>query len=154
MLETTAQLDPAAHAECLGFIRYAIATADRQTARDIAAIVKEVYENGHADRAAIWRDLLQAEQNQFRELLGPPPLACDFARRIREALGYNSPAVAGAIQTDLERVIDRGELVAADVAAVVDDRNFLDFQELVTRCPKYFAKLPAPQIEAATKKNS
>jgi hypothetical protein len=36
-----------------------------------------------------------------------------LARRIREALGYQSPAVAGAVQSDLERAIDAGSLTAA-----------------------------------------
>jgi hypothetical protein len=58
------------------------------------------------------------------------------------------------VQTDLERAIDRGELSAADVVAVVGDRHFLDFQELVARCPKYFSELPAPPIKAATQKIS
>jgi len=58
------------------------------------------------------------------------------------------------VQTDLERAIDRDEVVAADVVEVVRDRHFLDFQELVARCPKYFSELPAPSIEAATKKIS
>jgi hypothetical protein len=62
--------------------------------------------------------------------------------------------VAGAVQTDLERAIDRGEVVAADVVEVVGDRHFLEFQELVAHCPKYFTDLPAPSIEAATKKIS
>ncbi|MEG4577573.1 hypothetical protein QUA56_33645 [Microcoleus sp. N3A4] len=34
------------------------------------------------------------------------------------------------------------------------DRDFLEFQELVARCPKYFSELPAPPIEAATQKIS
>jgi len=50
--------------------------------------------------------------------------------------------------------INRGEVVAADVVEVVGDRRFLDFQELVARCPKYFSELPAPSIEVATKKIS
>ncbi|MEG4626330.1 hypothetical protein Q5691_18835 [Microcoleus sp. w1-18aA5] len=77
-----------------------------------------------------------------------------FARRIRETIGYQSPAVAGAVETDLERAIDRGELVAADLVEVVGDRHFLDFQELVARCPKYFSELSAPSIEATTRKIS
>ena len=40
-VRSPAQLDPAAHIECLEFIRAAIAEADRATARDIAAVVKE-----------------------------------------------------------------------------------------------------------------
>ncbi|MEG4009941.1 hypothetical protein QUA41_27660 [Microcoleus sp. Pol11C1] len=63
MLEPTqqsrapAQQDPAIHAECLGFIRAAIATADRPTARHVAGILKKVCEAGHAERTQIWRDL-------------------------------------------------------------------------------------------------
>jgi hypothetical protein len=45
-------------------------------------------------------------------------------------------------------------LVLADVVAVVGEAQLLDFQELVARCPKYFSELPAPSIEAATKKIS
>lgn len=86
------QIDPATHAECLQFIRTAISIADRQTA---------------------------AEQERFKKLLAPPPLAREFAQRIRETIGYQSPVVAGAVQTDLERASDRGELSAADVAVVV-----------------------------------
>jgi hypothetical protein len=147
-----AQLDPAAHAECLGFIRTAIASADRTTARQIAAVVKEVYESGYADRAGIWAALTQTEQQQFQKLLAPP--AHHFANRIKQAIGWNSPGVALGIDCDLENAIDRGELSAADVVEVVGDRHFLEFQELVARCPKYFTELPAPSIKAATKKIS
>ena len=69
------QLDPAAHDECLEFIRVALASNDREVAQDVAAILKEVCQNGHADRATIWADLTPIEQQQFQELLGPPPLA-------------------------------------------------------------------------------
>lgn len=69
------QTDPAAHDECLEFIRVALASNDREVAQDVAAILKEVCQNGHADRAAIWVDLTPIEQQQFQELLGPPPLA-------------------------------------------------------------------------------
>jgi hypothetical protein len=143
-----------AEAECLGFIRTAILIADQQTAADIVVTLKDCCGRGHADRDAIWADLTDAEQERFKELLAPPPLAREFAQRIRETIGYQFPAVAGAVQTDLDRAIDRGELSAADVVAVVGDRHFLDFQELVARCPKYFTELPAPSIEAATKKIS
>jgi hypothetical protein len=57
-------------------------------------------------------------------------IACDFARRIREALGYQSPAVAGAVQSDLERAIDAGSLTAADVVAVVGAAEFAEFDRL------------------------
>ena len=69
------QTDPAAHDECLEFIRVALASNDREVAQDVAAILKEVCQNGHADRATIWADLTPIEQQQFQELLGPPPLA-------------------------------------------------------------------------------
>jgi hypothetical protein len=130
-VRSPAQLDPAAHAECLGFIRAAIASNDRQTAHDIAAVLKDCYQRGYVDRVAIWADLTQTEQQQFQELLGPPPVARDFAKRIREAIGYNSPAVAGAIQTDLERAIDAGKLTAADVVAVVSKAEFAEFDRLL-----------------------
>lgn len=124
-------LDPATHAECLEFIRAAIASNDRQTARDIASVLKECYQRGYVDRAAIWADLTQTEQQQFQELLGPPPIARDFARRIREALGYNSPAVAGAIQNNLDDAIDAGNLTAADVVAVVGKAEVAEFDRLL-----------------------
>jgi hypothetical protein len=62
-------LDPATHAECLEFIRAAIAENCPQTARDIKSVVTEVCENGYADRAAIWVELTPSEQAQFKELL-------------------------------------------------------------------------------------
>jgi hypothetical protein len=61
--------DPQSHAECVEFIRAAIASNDPQTALDVASVVKEVYESGHANRAAIWADLEPQEQACFRELL-------------------------------------------------------------------------------------
>lgn len=69
------KLDPATHAECLEFVRSAIAEADRQTAHDIASVLKECYQRGYVDRTAIWAALTQTEQHQFQELLAPPPLA-------------------------------------------------------------------------------
>ncbi len=47
------QLDPATHAECLEFVRAAIS---------------------EADHAEIWAALSETEQQQFQELLGPPPI--------------------------------------------------------------------------------
>lgn len=158
MLETTqqsrspVQLDPAAHDECLEFVRIAIASNDRQTAYEVAAVLKEVCQNGYADRAAIWVTLTETEKQQFQALL--VPITHHFAKRIKDAIDWNSPGVALGIDCDLEDAIDRGELVAADVVEAVGDRHFLDFQELVARCPKYFSELPAPSIKAATKKIS
>lgn len=158
MLETTqqsrspVQLDPAAHDECLEFVRIAIASNDRQTVSDIKNVLAEVCNSGYADRAAIWADLTQTERQQFQELL--LPIVDHFAKRIKQAIGWNSPGVALGIDCNLNEAINRGELVAADVVEVVGDRHFLEFQELVARCPKYFAELPAPSIKAATKKIS
>lgn len=127
-----AQLDPDTHAECLEFFRSAIAEVDRQTAKHVAAILKDCYQNGYLDRAAIWRDLSSTEQQQFKELLAPPRIARDFARRIREALGYNSPAVAGAVQNDLDRAIDAGNVTVADVLAVVGAGELGEFDRLMS----------------------
>jgi hypothetical protein len=129
-------LDAATHIECLGFIRATIAEADRTTAHHTAGILKDVCQRGYADRAAIWRDLTYTEKQQFQELL--IPIAHHFAKRIKDAIGWNSPGVALGIDCALEDAIDRGELVAADVVPVVGDRHFLEFQELVARCPRWF----------------
>ncbi|MEG4409061.1 hypothetical protein [Microcoleus sp. MON2_D5] len=125
------KLDPATHAECLEFVRVAIASNDQQTAHHIAAVLKDCYQNGYLDRAALWGDLTPTEQQQFQELLAPPSITREFARRIREALGYNSPAVATAIKRDLERAIDAGNVAAADVLAVVGAVELAEFDRLV-----------------------
>ena len=124
------QLDPATHAECLEFIRAAIASNDRQTAQQIAAILKDCCQRGYTDRTKIWADLTQTEQQQFQELLALPPVARDFAKRIREAIGYQSPAVASAIQNNLEDAIDAGIVTAAEVVAVVGAGDFAEFDRL------------------------
>jgi hypothetical protein len=66
-----AQQDPTTHAECLEFIRAAIAEADRQTAKDVAGILKDCCNRGYLDRATVWADLTPAEQAQYKELLAP-----------------------------------------------------------------------------------
>ena len=70
-------LDPACHAECLEFIRVAIAEAFRTTAHEITAVLKEVCTEGHADLSAIWSDFTETQQQQFQELLAPPVIARD-----------------------------------------------------------------------------
>lgn len=70
-------LDPACHAECLEFIRVAIAEASSTTAHEIAAVLKEVCTEGHADLSAIWRDLTATERQQFQTLLAPSVIARD-----------------------------------------------------------------------------
>lgn len=124
------QTDPATHLECLGLIRSAISIADRQTAQQIAAVLKDCCQRGYIDRAEIWAALTPTEQQQFQELLGPSPVARDFAKRIRDAIGYQSPAVAGAIQNNLERAIDAGIVTAAEVVAVVGAGDFAEFDRL------------------------
>ena len=74
---SSAQLDPATHLECLEFIRAAMDEADREFAQQIAAILKDVCQRGHADRAAIWRDLTATERQQFQTLLAPSVIARD-----------------------------------------------------------------------------
>ncbi len=93
-------LDAATHVECLEFIRAAIAEADRQTAQDVAGILKDCYQNGYVDRAEIWADLTRTEKQQFQELLGP--IAHHSANRIKQAIGWSSPGVALGISCDLE----------------------------------------------------
>jgi hypothetical protein len=70
-------LDPACHAECLEFIRVAIAEAFRTTAHEIAAVLKEVCTESHADRAQILSALEPIEGQHFQELLAPPPITRD-----------------------------------------------------------------------------
>jgi hypothetical protein len=53
-------------------VQEAIAKNDHEFAQLIAAILKDVCQCGHADRAAIWAALTQSEQQQFQELLEPP----------------------------------------------------------------------------------
>ena len=83
MLETTQQcrspvpIDTDTHAECLHFVRSAKAYADRTTAHQIAAVLKEVCQNGYADRTQIWADLTPIERQQFQSLLAPPPITRD-----------------------------------------------------------------------------
>ena len=134
-VRSPAQIDSATHAECLEFVRSAIEIADQQTAHNIAAVLTDCRQRGYVDRAEIWAALTETEQQRFQELLAP--IAHHFAHRIRETIAWNSPGVALGIDCDLEAAIDRGELVAADVVAVVGDRDFLDFQELVARCPRW-----------------
>jgi len=68
-------IDPATHAECLEYVRLAIASADRKTAHQIAAVLKDCCQNGYADRAAIWAELTLIEQQQFQSLLARLPIA-------------------------------------------------------------------------------
>ncbi|MEO9126028.1 MAG: hypothetical protein ABI262_15320 [Microcoleus sp.] len=73
-------LDTATHAECLEFIRFAIVSADRQTALDIQGILKDCCDRDYADRNTIWQSLTPSEQSRYRELLIAPSdaLECRF----------------------------------------------------------------------------
>ena len=77
-----ATLDPATHTECLGFVRSAIASNDRDFAQQIAAVLKDCCQRGYADRAGIWAALTPTEQQQFLELLGPLPSMVEPKSRI------------------------------------------------------------------------
>ena len=61
------------------------------------------------------------------------PIARDFANRIFAALGYQSPAVASAIERELSEAINADQLTEADVVAVVGDVQFGEFKRLVAR---------------------
>jgi hypothetical protein len=61
------------------------------------------------------------------------PIARDFANRIFEAISYKSPAVASAIQNNLEEAIDAGKLTSAEVVAVCGKAQFAEFKQLVAR---------------------
>ena len=113
-------------------MRSAIAEADRTTAHQIAAVLKEVCQNGYAERTKIWSELSPMEQQQFQSLLAPPPIVRDFAKKIKESISYQSPAVATAVQNDLEDASDAGKLTAADVWAIVGAAEFARFERLMS----------------------
>jgi hypothetical protein len=78
--------------------------------------------------------------NIFREILQDYfpatdviPIARDFANRIFEAISYKSPAVASAIQNNLDEAINAGKLTFAEVVTVVGDVQFGEFKRLVAR---------------------
>lgn len=75
----------------------------------------------------IFRDILQ----DYFPATDVIPIARDFARCISEAISYKSPAVASAIQNNLDEAIDAGKLTFAEVVAVVGDVQFGEFKRLV-----------------------
>jgi putative DNA primase/helicase len=77
----------------------------------------------------IFRDILQ----DYFPATDVIPIARDFANRIFAAIGYNSPAVASAIQNNLDEAIDAGKLTSAEVVAVCGKAQFAEFQRLVAR---------------------
>ena len=50
-----------------------------------------------------------------------------------EAIGYQSSAVASAIDENLEDAIDAGELTSAELLAAVGEAQFAEFKRLVSR---------------------
>lgn len=122
MLETTqqarspvaTQTDPATHAECLEFVRAAIASNDRQTALDIKNVLADVCQNGYADRAAIWADLTDTEQQNFKELLALPPIA-PLIKRVQAAQTWaEAESVWGGdleLKAQIKAALSREELV-------------------------------------------
>ena len=77
----------------------------------------------------IFRDILQ----DYFPATDVIPIARDFANRIFEAISYKSPAVASAIQNNLDEAIDAGKLTFAEVVTVVGDVQFGEFKRLVAR---------------------
>jgi hypothetical protein len=77
----------------------------------------------------IFRDILQ----DYFPATDVIPIARDFANRIFEAISYKSPAVASAIQNNLDEAIDAGKLTSAEVVTVVGDVQFGEFKRLVAR---------------------
>ena len=108
---------------------------NREFAGQIAVVLKDVCQRGYADQATILSDLTSLERQQFQELLAPPLIARDFARRIEEATGFHSPAVAAAVQNDLEAASDAGKVTSADVVAVVGAKNLPGSSGLPTVAP-------------------
>ena len=50
-----------------------------------------------------------------------------------EAIGYQSSAVASAIDENLEDAIDAGELTSAELLAAVGEAQFAEFKRLMSR---------------------
>ncbi len=90
MLETKQQarssvpIDPDTHAECLEFIRAAISASDQEFAEQIAKILKEVCQNGHAEPPGR-AELTAIELQQLQSLLARPSIAGEFAKKIKDA---------------------------------------------------------------------
>lgn len=115
-------LDPDTQSECVVFIFSAIATADRQIALDIKNVLAEVCDSGYTDRTAIWTEL------------APPLIAHHFARKIKDARGWQSSALASAIDGDLGDAIDAGKLTSAGVVTIIDKANLSSNSRLDFSC--------------------
>jgi Family of unknown function (DUF5906) len=58
--------------ELVELIQDAITENDPQYARDVAGLVKDVCQNGHADRKTVWECLSVSEQKTFTSLINTP----------------------------------------------------------------------------------
>jgi|GEM_PF-2879063 hypothetical protein len=114
--------DPDTQSECVVFIFSAIATADRRIALDIKNVLAEVCDSGYTDRTAIWAEL------------APPLIVHPFAKKIKDARGWQSSAVASAIDGDLGDALDAGKLTSADVVTIIDEANLPSFSSLDFSC--------------------
>jgi len=73
--------------------------------------------------------------------LAPSPLARNFAPRIKDSISYQLPAVAAAVQNDLDDVLDSGKVTSAQVVALVGEAQLVEFEWLVASRPRFFSKL-------------
>jgi predicted P-loop ATPase len=100
----------------------------RELARDVQGIVGEACRIGNIDRKRVWDALSEKERVAFTELVR---LEQSYAFRIQSAIKHNSKAVACAIELDLKRDIDAGNVTEAAVAKIVG-QSFQDFKKLAT----------------------
>ncbi|MEG4960328.1 MULTISPECIES: hypothetical protein [unclassified Microcoleus] len=70
--------------ELVKFIRLAIETGDREVAKDIHSVLKEVCCAGAADRQKVWSMLTEAEKVAFTALLTPTPSKKETGVRRRQ----------------------------------------------------------------------
>jgi hypothetical protein len=72
--------------------------------------------------------------NRIWTELAPPLIAHHFARKIRDAIGWQSSAVPSAIDRDLGDAIDAGKLTSAEVVIIIDEANLPSFSSLDFSC--------------------
>jgi hypothetical protein len=64
----------------------------------------------------------------------PHHFAHHFAKKIKDARGWQSSAVASAIDGNLGDAIDAGKLTSADVVTIIDEANLPSFSSLNFSC--------------------
>lgn len=109
------------------FIQTAIETGDHEFAKNIQGILKEACIRNATIRKQVWDALSEEEQVAFTELVR---LEQNYAHRILSAIKFDSKAVARAIELDLKRDINAGNVTEAAVAKIVG-QSFQDFKKLV-----------------------